>query len=60
VARYITALGPLVLGQLVTLFGSLGFAMPLRPAAMCLALIYLVGVAVLPFAPETRNRPLPE
>lgn len=60
VARYITALGPLLLGKLTLVFASLGYAMPLRQAAMSLAAIYLVGVAVLPFAPETKDRPLPE
>jgi hypothetical protein len=39
---------------------GLGYALPLRPAAMTLAAVYLVGVVVLPFAPETKGRPLPE
>lgn len=60
VARYVTALGPLTLGQLTVLFAGYGYALPLRPAAVTLALVYLVGVAVLPFAPETRGKPLPE
>ncbi len=60
IARYITATGPLVLGKLTVLFGSLGVAMPIRPAAMSLALVYLVGLAVVPFAPETRGQLLPE
>jgi MFS family permease len=60
VARYVTALGPLVLGKLALVYAALGWAMPLRPAAMSLALIYVVGVCVLPFAPETRGRPLQE
>ena len=34
--------------------------MPIRPAAMSLALVYLVGLAVVPFAEETRGQPLPE
>jgi MFS family permease len=60
VARYVTALGPLTLGQLTVLFAAQGYPLPLRPAATTLALIYLVGLCVLPFAPETRGRPLPE
>jgi MFS family permease len=60
VARYVTALGPLTLGKLVLLYESRGFGMPLRPAAMTLATVYLVGVVVLPLAPETRGKPLPE
>ena len=60
IARYVTATGPLVQGSLTVLFGGLGYAMPIRPAAMSLALIYLLGLAVVPFAPETRGQPLPE
>jgi MFS family permease len=60
IARYVTATGPLVLGRLTLLFGSLGYATPIRPAAMSLALVYLLGLAVVPFAPETRGQPLPE
>jgi MFS family permease len=60
IARYITATGPMVQGSLTTLFASLGYATPIRPAAMSLALIYLLGLAVVPFAPETRGQPLPE
>jgi MFS family permease len=60
VARYITALGPLTLGKLTLLYAARGYGMPLRPAAMTLATVYLVGVLVLPLAPETRGKPLPE
>jgi MFS family permease len=60
VARYITALGPLTLGRLTVIFGGMGYAMPLRPAAISLAMIYLVGAATVPFAPETKGKPLPE
>jgi MFS family permease len=60
VARYLTALGPLTLGRLTLLYARLGHALPLRPAAMTLAGIYLVGVLVLPLAPETRGKPLPQ
>jgi len=60
VARYLTALGPLTLGKLTVLFGAMGYAVPLRPAAICVAMIYLVGVGTVPFAPETKGKPLPE
>jgi MFS family permease len=60
IARYITATGPLVQGSLTSLFAGLGYLTPLRPAAMSLALIYLLGLAVVPLAPETRGQPLPE
>lgn len=60
VARYLTALGPLTLGKLTLLFASLGYAMPLRQAAIAISFVYLLGIAVLPWAPETKDRPLPE
>jgi hypothetical protein len=60
VARYLTALGPLTLGKLTLVFGAMGYAVPLRPAAICVAMIYLVGVCTVPFAPETKGKPLPE
>jgi MFS family permease len=33
---------------------------PYRAGAMALAVVYLVGMVVIPFAPETRGQPLPE
>jgi MFS family permease len=60
IARYLTATGPLALGKLTMFFGGMGYALPIRPAAMSLALIYLVGMAVVPLAEETRGQPLPE
>jgi hypothetical protein len=60
VARYLTAGGVLVLGQLVLMFGRMGFEQPLRPAAISVASVYLLGMAVLPFLPETVGRGLTE
>lgn len=60
VARYLTAGGVLILGGLVNTFRSLGYAEPLRPAAIALASVYLVGLAALPWLPETKGEPLPE
>lgn len=54
VGRVLASLGPFVTGFLVTVLGSFG------RAASAVALIYLVGLAILPFAPETRGKPLPE
>ncbi|MEI6534636.1 MAG: MFS transporter [Verrucomicrobiaceae bacterium] len=34
--------------------------LPLRYAAITMCVIFLVGIAVLPFAPETKGQPLPE
>jgi hypothetical protein len=59
-ARYITAFGPLALGRLTLLYSGMGYAMPLRPAAMTLSLVFLAGVAAVRFAPETKDKPLPQ
>jgi MFS family permease len=60
IARYITATGPLVQGSLTLFFAGLGYATPIRPAALCLSFIYVLGLAVVPLAAETRGQPLPE
>lgn len=52
--RILAAGGPFLTGFLEQSLGSLG------RAASAIALIYLVGLAILPFAPETRGKPLPE
>jgi cyanate permease len=46
--------GPFLTGYLVTSLGSFG------RAASAVALIYLVGLLILPFARETKGQPLPE
>jgi MFS family permease len=51
--RYLAAPAPVLLGYLATV-------MPFRTAAIIMSLIYLVGVAALIWAPETKGRPLPE
>lgn len=59
VGRFVAASGPFLLGQLSsTVFA--GAAEPMRPAGLAMCLIFLLGLAVLPFAPETKGRPLPE
>jgi MFS family permease len=35
-------------------------ALPLRYAAMTMCAIFLMGIIILPFAPETKGKPLPE
>jgi len=52
--RVLASMGPLVTGSLVKMFGSFG------SAASAVALIYIVGLLILPFAPETKGKPLPE
>ena len=59
--RFIAAAGPLTLGYLTKfVFSGYPEPLPLRYAGVTLSLIFLIGLAVLPFAPETRGRPLPE
>ncbi len=52
--RVLAAAGPFMTGMLEQSLGSLG------RAASAIALIYIVGLVVLPFAPETRGKPLPD
>jgi MFS family permease len=59
VGRLVAAVGPLMLGQLTSrVFGA--YEEPMRYAGMCMCLVFLLGLAVLPFAPETKGQPLPE
>jgi MFS family permease len=61
-ARYVAALAPSALGLLsrhfTEVYGDRVFAFRLAGVVMCS--IFLVGLIVLPFAPETRGKPLPE
>lgn len=52
--RILASVGPFLTGFLEQSLGSLG------RAASAIALIYLVGLMILPFAPETRGKPLPD
>ena len=59
VGRFVAAIGPLTLGLLT----SRVFANkpePMRYAGVTMCLVFLVGLATLPFAPETQGKPLPE
>ena len=59
VGRFVAALGPLTLGLLTSRVYS-GFAEPMRYAGVTMCLVFLIGLAALPFAPETKGKPLPE
>jgi MFS family permease len=64
VGRLVAAVGPSVLG-LLTSRVYIGFketnpALPFRYAGITMCLVFLIGLAVLPFAPETKGQPLPE
>ncbi|AMV37782.1 MFS transporter [Planctomyces sp. SH-PL62] len=53
-ARYLTAAGPVLLGRLA--LGAGGYSR----AALIMSSIYVLGLIVVPFAPETRGQPLPD
>ncbi len=53
VARYTAAIFP-------TFFGALGAMFGIQLAALMLSSIFILGLLLLPFAPETRGKPLPE
>jgi MFS family permease len=58
-ARFLAAAGPAALGLLTSrVFNSQ--AEPLRYAGMTMCSVFLIGLLILPFAPETRGQPLPE
>ncbi len=58
VGRFVSALGPFLLGHLIGLFRDT--AEPLRNAGLVMCAVFLLGLAVLPFMPETKGKPLPE
>src|SRR5476649_110197 len=59
VGRFAAAAGPFTLGYLTSdVFG--GKPEPMRYAGVAMCLVFLVGLAALPFAPETQGKPLPE
>lgn len=58
VGRFVAAFGPLVKARLETAFAYT--PEPLRYAGVTMSLVFLMGLFVLPFLPETRNKPLPD
>ena len=59
VGRFVAAMGPLALGLLTSRVYA-DQAEPMRYAGVTMCLVFLVGLAALPFAPETKGKPLPE
>lgn len=59
VGRFAAASGPAVLGLLTSEVFK-GQAEPMRYAGVTMCSIFLLGLLVLPFAPETKDQPLPE
>jgi MFS family permease len=61
VGRFVAALGPITLGLLTSkVFNGFPEPWPLRYAGLTMCAVFLIGLATLPFAPETRGQPLPE
>ncbi len=59
VGRFVAAVGPLALGLLTSrVFAAQ--AEPMRYAGVTMCLVFLIGLATVPFMPETKGRPLPE
>lgn len=59
VGRFVAAIGPFTLGTLVRQVYA-DYPEPFRYAGVTMCGVFLIGLAVLPFAPETKGQPLPE
>lgn len=59
VGRFLAATGPAALGLLTSVVFN-ETAEPIRWAGITMCSAYLIGLAALPFAPETKGQPLPE
>ncbi len=61
VGRFVAATGPLLLGNLNALAAKwFPEVESMRPAGLAMCVVFLIGLFVLPFAPETKDKPLPE
>jgi MFS family permease len=61
VGRFVAAVGPYALVLLSSrVFGGFPEPEPLRYASVAMCAVFLLGLFVLPFAPETRGKPLPD
>ncbi len=59
VGRLVAAAGPSVKGLLTSKVFA-GFPEPMRYAGISMCSVFLIGLLALPFAPETKGKPLPE
>jgi MFS family permease len=59
VGRFVAAAGPSVLGLLTSEVFK-GYHEPMRYAGVAMCSVFFIGLFALPFAPETRGKPLPE
>jgi len=53
VSRYLAAAAPFLFGQLSASYG-------IQMAALFVSSFFILGILILPFAPETKGKPLPE
>jgi MFS family permease len=63
VGRFVAAVGPSMLGLLTSqvFIASRGYERePMRYAGVAMCAVFLLGLCALPFAPETKDKPLPE
>jgi MFS family permease len=61
VARFVAAAGPAVLGLLTSrVYSGYPEPEPMRYAGVTMCAVFLIGLVILPFAPETKGQPLPE
>ena len=60
VGRFAAAFGPLVNTFLRRLFDSSSEELTYRYAGVAMSCVFLIGLLVLPFLPETKGKPLPE
>jgi MFS family permease len=60
VGRFVAAIGPYVFGILTSKVFVGMEREPMRYAGVAMCSIFLLGLVVLPFAPETKDKPLPE
>jgi MFS family permease len=59
IARFVAAAGPAMLGLLTSkVFND--YPEPMRYAGITMCSVFILGLLVLPFAPETKGQPLPE
>ena len=59
VGRFVAASGPYALGFLTSSVFA-GYHEPMRYAGVAMCGVFVLGLLALPFAPETKGRPLPE
>jgi MFS family permease len=64
VGRLVAAVGPSVLGLLTSQvyagYKTTDPSLPFRYAGVTMCAVFLIGLLALPFAPETKGKPLPE